>query len=71
MQPLDFNLTKAAYSINEILEILPLGRTSLYEAINTGQLRATKFGKKTMILAPDMAAFLDSLHVKQIKESLS
>ncbi len=61
MSPNDFNLTRAAYSVNEILAILPLGRTSLYKAIKDGSLTATKFGKKTLFLAPDVAAFLISL----------
>jgi excisionase family DNA binding protein len=61
MLPHDLNLTKIAYSVNELLAILPLGRTSLYDAIKKGKLRATKFGKKTLFLAPDIAAFLAGL----------
>jgi hypothetical protein len=57
----DFNLTKPAYSINEVLEIMPFGRTKLYSAIKNGNLTATKFGKSTWILAPDLTAFLSSL----------
>ncbi len=61
MLPQDFNLTRPAYSVNELLAILPLGRTSLYAAIKSGALRANKLGKKTLFLAPDVAAFLASL----------
>lgn len=61
MNPQDFNLNRPAYSVNEILEILPLGRTSLYAAIKDGALKATKFGKKTLFLAPDIVEFLTSL----------
>jgi hypothetical protein len=61
MRPSDYNLTKAAYSIDELMDILPLGRTKLYAAAGAGNLKLTKFGKRTMVLAPDVAAFLNSL----------
>ena len=61
MLPHEYNLTRAAYSVNELLEILPLGRTSLYAAIKAGTLKATKLGKKTLFLAPDVVAFLAAL----------
>ena len=57
----DYNLTKPAYSVNEVLAMLPLGRTSLYAAIKDGKIKAQKHGKKTIFLAPDIAAFLASL----------
>ena len=57
----NFNLSKAAYSVNEVLAILPLKRTSLYKAINSNQLKATKFGNKTIFLVQDIVDFLQSL----------
>lgn len=57
----DFNLTKPAYSVNELLDVLPMGRTRLYSAIKCGDLRPTKFGKSTWFLAKDVAAFLSKL----------
>jgi hypothetical protein len=62
LDPRAYNLYRAAYSLTEILEIVPLGRTSLHKAINSGQLKAVKYGrKKTLILAADLAAFLARL----------
>ncbi len=61
MEPQRYGLQKAAYSVNETLALLSIGRTSLYELIKTGELKATKFGHKTLFLAPDLAAFLDKL----------
>ena len=61
MTPQELGLTKPAYSVNDLLEILPLGRTSLYAAIKKGSLRATKYGKNTWFLGPDVAAFLSKL----------
>jgi len=61
MQPQNFNLNKPAYSVNELLGMLPIGRTKLYEKIRNGELKATKLGKKTLFLAQSVADFLASL----------
>jgi hypothetical protein len=59
--PRTFGLLKAAYSVNETLELLSIGRTSLYEAVNRGDLKIVKFGNKTLVYAPDLVAFLTLL----------
>jgi excisionase family DNA binding protein len=61
LYPQDFGLTKAAYSVNETLALLSIGRTSLYQAVADGNLKPTKFGRKTLFLAPDLAEFLNRL----------
>ncbi len=61
MNPQTLNLTKAAYSVRELVELLPLGRNSIYEAVKSGDLKVTKFGKRTMFLAPHVVEFLESL----------
>jgi hypothetical protein len=61
MNPQTLNLTKAAYSVRELVELLPLGRNSIYEAVKSGDLKVTKFGKRTMFLAPHVVEFLQSL----------
>jgi hypothetical protein len=61
MNPQTLNLTKAAYSVRELVELLPLGRNSIYEAVKAGNLKVTKFGKRTMFLAPHVVEFLESL----------
>ena len=53
--------TKTAMTIDEIVKSGPLGRTSLYQAIRTGQLTARKFGKRTFVLATDFEDFLNGL----------
>ena len=40
------------------LDLLSIGRTSLYAAVKQGDLKRVKFGKKTLFYAADLAAFL-------------
>lgn len=49
---------KLAYTIDELVEAGPLGRTSLYAAISRGELVAKKYGRKTFITAEDFRRFL-------------
>jgi excisionase family DNA binding protein len=63
-QPTDpraFGLTKATYTVRETLDLLSLGRTSLYAAIKRGEIKACKFGDKTLFRASDLAEFLRKL----------
>jgi predicted DNA-binding transcriptional regulator AlpA len=60
-QPRMFGLTKAAYSVNETLELLSIGRTSLYDLISQDLLRPIKMGRKTLLGADDLAALLIKL----------
>jgi excisionase family DNA binding protein len=52
---------KRAYTIAEISQLTGLGRTRLFGEIRSGRLRATKCGRRTLILAEDLEAFLGSL----------
>jgi len=61
VDPRAFGLTKAAYAVGETLDLLSIGRTSLYAAVKRGDLKLVKFGKKTLFYAADLAAFLARL----------
>jgi hypothetical protein len=61
IDPRAFGLTKAAYSVNETLGVLSVGRTSLYKLVKGGDLRPAKLGKKTLFTAPDIVALLAKL----------
>jgi excisionase family DNA binding protein len=51
-------LVRAAYSVRETLELLSIGRTSLYDAVKRGELSPVKLGKKTLFYSDDLVAFL-------------
>ena len=61
IDPCAFGLTKAAYAVGETLDLLSIGRTSLYAAVKRGDLKCVKFGKKTLFYAADLALFLTRL----------
>lgn len=52
---------REALSIDEVREVLGLGRTRIYQAIAGGELKAKKIGRRTIILRTDLAAFLGAL----------
>ena len=59
MHPHEYGLLKAAYSVNETLALLSLGRTTLYQLVKDGDLVPTKIGRKTLFAAPDIASLLN------------
>lgn len=61
LDPRSFGFDKAAYSVNETMLILSMGRSSLYKAIAEGRLKPVKNGKQTLFLSRDLCAFLASL----------
>jgi hypothetical protein len=61
IDPRAFGFAKAAYAVGGTLDLLSIGRTSLYAAVKRGDLKRIKFGKKTLFYAADLAAFLARL----------
>jgi excisionase family DNA binding protein len=51
------------YSINEARPFLGLCRTSIYQNIRNGRLRALKIGRATRLLGRDIATFHANLPV--------
>ena len=56
-----FGGPKISYTIPEFCAATGIGRTRVYAALAAGQLKARKYGKRTIILAEDGRAFLASL----------
>ena len=52
---------KLAYSIPEVQAKAGLGRDTIYDAIRNGHLVARKHGRRTLILASELEAYLAQL----------
>jgi excisionase family DNA binding protein len=52
---------KVTYSINEAMAATGLGKTRLYTEIREGRLKAVKAGRRTLITAASIDAWVSSL----------
>jgi excisionase family DNA binding protein len=50
-----------AYRIRDVCSRTGLGRTTVYAAIKSGALKALKCGRRTLVLATDLEAWLGTL----------
>ena len=60
---------RLAYSIEEATEAANTGKTALYEALGSGELPAHKRGRRTLILAADLRAWLERLPALELKRT--
>ncbi|MBL26619.1 MAG: hypothetical protein CMM50_03580 [Rhodospirillaceae bacterium] len=54
-------MDRIAYSVVEAAELVGLSRSSLYEQIAAGQLRVVKVGRRTVVPADELRAWLTRL----------
>lgn len=50
-----------AYTIKQAAAVLGIGRTTLYNLIQTGDLTPLKIRQRTLLLHDDLVAFLDRI----------
>jgi excisionase family DNA binding protein len=55
-----------AYGIDEAAEAISLSRARLYELIGAGEIGVCKVGKRTIIPATELTAFLDRHRVNRL-----
>ena len=58
-------MDKRAYGIPDVVKETSFGRTRIYEEMRAGRLRAVKLGRRTVVLATDLDAWLRNLAERQ------
>ncbi len=53
------NIVPMVYTVNETCEALRLSRYTVYELINTGQLRSIKIGHRRLVAHVDLVDFVE------------
>jgi excisionase family DNA binding protein len=55
---------RLAYTLKEVQKLVGISRSAIYLVLAEGELRAVKSGRRTLILAKDLQAWLEKLPAK-------
>ncbi|MCA6108563.1 excisionase family DNA-binding protein [Bradyrhizobium cenepequi] len=66
---MDTQDSKLGFSPEEAATASGAGRTKIFQAIKDGKLSARKFGRRTIILADDLKAFLAALPEREVSRA--
>jgi excisionase family DNA binding protein len=55
---------RLSYTLKEVQELVGISRSAIYLALADGDLRAVKAGRRTLVLAKDLQAWLETLPPK-------
>ena len=59
------------YTVNEVCNLLRIGKTKVYYLFGTGELRAVSLGKKTLVARSEIERFLASLPPIQMQRGMA
>ena len=60
-------IPRAALRVSEACSVLAISRSKLYLELATGRLRAVKCGRRTLIPATEIKAWLDGLPARSVR----
>lgn len=60
-------MNKLEYRVPEAVEVSGIGKTTLYELIKQGKIEAVRVGRRRLVLASSLAAYLEGLRAESAK----
>jgi len=54
-----------AFTTEDVMQLLRIGRATLWRLLNTGELPSFKVGRRRLVLRRDLEAFLERLVAEQ------
>lgn len=59
---------KLSYSLSEVAKLTGLGRTKIYQELNSGRLSGVKLGRRTLVTRESLESWLAALDSYNSKE---